>query len=168
MFFQDVQRGALHGIINPLFEEDVNSSDFVENDLNTDTFSYCYKRSDVSSSECDGSNIDEIAFHDENKVFDKVVIEDQYTPCNDFYNECFNVTNSLAHCEEPLKDSGSDSNIDDIYEYKSSCSCEYNPVMQKDIQCQGMYDPFPHAEYDAFIFEVDSMLDSLNKEGFQF
>ena len=131
---------------------------------------YCCKRSDVSPSECDGTNINEIAFHDKNKMFDKVVIEDQYTPCNDFYDDFFNVTDSFADCEEPFEDPGvvSDNDIDDICEYKSECSCEYYPVMQKDIQCQGMYDLFPYTEYDAFIFEVNNMLDSANEEDFYF
>ena len=110
--------------------------------------------------------MDEIAFHNDNKVFNKVVIKNQYTPCNDFYYECLDMTDSSADCEEPLKDSGSDSNIDDICEYKSECSHECYPTMQKDIQLEGMYDPFYQVEYDAFIFEVDSMQEMLNKAGF--
>ena len=31
-----------------------------------------------------------------------------------------------------------------------------------------MYGPFAHVEYDAFIFKVDSMHESLNEEEFQF
>ena len=53
-------------------------------------------------------------------------------------------------------------------EYKSEFSCEYYPVISKDIQFEGMYDPFPRVEYDTFIFEVDSMQEMLNKEGLQF
>ena len=64
MFCQDVQQGSLHGVINPLFEEHMELLDLVENDLNTDTLSYFYKRLGASSSECDGKTIDEIAFHD--------------------------------------------------------------------------------------------------------
>ena len=58
--------------------------------------------------------------------------------------------------------------IDDICEYKSDCSFEYYPVIHKDTQFQGMCDPFPHVEYDAFIFKTDSMHDSFDEENFQF
>ena len=40
--------------------------------------------------------------------------------------------------------------------------------MHKDTHFQGMCDPFPHVEYDAFIFKTNSMHDSLNEEEFQF
>ena len=41
-------------------------------------------------------------------------------------------------------------------------------VMHTDTQFQGMCDPFPHVEYDAFIFETDSIHDSSNEEEFEF
>ena len=40
--------------------------------------------------------------------------------------------------------------------------------MHKDAHFQGMYDPFPQVEYEAFIFKNDIMHDSLNGESFQF
>ena len=88
MFCQDVQQGSLHGVINPLFEEHMELLDLVENDLNTDTLSYCYKRSSGSSSECDGESIDEIASHDmNNKVFDEMVIKNQHAQTYQTENE---------------------------------------------------------------------------------
>ena len=40
--------------------------------------------------------------------------------------------------------------------------------MHKHTQFEGIRDPFPHVEYESFIFKVDSMPDSLNDENFQF
>ena len=48
IFCQDVQKGSLHGVINPLFEEDMECSDLVEDDFNDDTLSYYCKRLDCS------------------------------------------------------------------------------------------------------------------------
>ena len=58
--------------------------------------------------------------------------------------------------------------MDDICEYKLECSFEYHPIMHKDTHFQGMCDPFPQVEYEAFTFENDSMHESFVREGFQF
>lgn len=172
IFCQDVQKGSLHGVINPLFEEDMEFPYLVENEFNTDTLSYYYEKSDVSYSKYECESIEEIASHDINKkVFDEMVIENLLAPCKDFYDGHSNTkTNLFVDCEEPFEDYGLvlDYDIDEICEYHSNISFEYHPIMQKDTQFEGTSIPFPHVEYDAFIFEIDRMHDSLNEEIFQF
>ena len=46
IFFPNVQRGSLHGIINPFFEEDLEVLDLVGLDANGDMLSYCYRKSE--------------------------------------------------------------------------------------------------------------------------
>lgn len=62
----------------------------------------------------------------------------------------------------------SDGDTDDSCEYKFDFLLEYHPIMYKGTQFQGMCDLFPHVEYDAFIFKIDSMHDSFDEEDFQF
>ena len=65
IFCQDVQKGSLHGIINPLFEKHMECSDLVEDEFNDDTLSYCCEKSDFSSFVCDRECSDNVAFDDE-------------------------------------------------------------------------------------------------------
>ena len=75
-FFQNVQRGSLHGVINPLFEDDMEVSDLVEDDINCDTQSYCCNKSDCSSSICDRKYSNDATFYElEGEVLDEVFIE---------------------------------------------------------------------------------------------
>ena len=78
------------------------------------------------------------------------------------------MTNPFADFKGPLEDPRlvSDSNIGDICEYKSDFLFEYHLVMYKDTQFWGMCDPFPQVEYEAFIFETDSIHDSFVEEEF--
>lgn len=172
MFFQDVQQGSLHGVINPLFEENSEFSNLVELGINDDELSYCCEKSVYSSPECDSEYTNQNFNCDyEDKVFDEMVIENSPAPCNEFYDGHSNVkTNLFADCEEPFEDYGLVSNydIDDMCEYQSDCSLGYHPDMHKETQFQGVCDPFPYVEYEAFIFKNDSMHDLSNKEQFQF
>ena len=45
IFCQDVQKGSLHGIINPLFAKHPKFSNLVEPGINDDESSYCYEKS---------------------------------------------------------------------------------------------------------------------------
>ena len=105
IFWQNFQRRSLHGVINPLFEEDMEGLDLANDVFNDDTLSYYCKRSDLSSSKCDGESIDEIASYEiDNKVFDKVVVENQHAPYSKFYDEYSNViTSPIANFKESLK-----------------------------------------------------------------
>ena len=155
-----------------MFEEHMDGLDLVKDDLNDDTLYYYCEKSYCSSSEYESEYDYDVASDDvDKKVFDKVVIEDQHTPCTKFYDGHSNVkTNLFSDCEEPFEDLGlvSDFDIDDMCEYKLEQSFEYNLTMHKDTHLQGMCDPFPHVDYEAFIFEIDSMHDSSNKENSQF
>lgn len=85
---QSVQKASLHGVISPVFEEDMECLDLVEDCLNDDTLSYYYKRLDFFSSRCDSDYDDDVASHEVyNKVFDEAVNENQHAPCNEFYDE---------------------------------------------------------------------------------
>ena len=53
IFCHNVYKGALHGIVNPLFEEHLEVSDLVELDVNVDMLSYCCEKLECSSSICD-------------------------------------------------------------------------------------------------------------------
>ena len=101
----------------------MDGSDLVEDDLNDDTLSYFYERLDCSSFEFDSDYDNDVASDEiHNKVFDEVVIENKHAPCNEFYDEYSNVmTNPFSDFKGPFEDCGlvSDSNIDDICEYKS-------------------------------------------------
>lgn len=166
-----VYKGALHGVINPLFEEHMEVSDLAKNKFNDDTLSYYCKRSDCSSSKYDNEYDHDIASGYDNKVFDETVIENLPIPCNVFYDEYFNVmTNPLADFKESFEDPGLvlDSDVDDICEYRSDCSFDSYPIIQKDTHFECMSGLFPQVEYEAFIFENDSMHEPLNEESFQF
>ena len=53
IFCPNVQRGSLYGIINPLFEEDMEVLDLVGLNANGDILSYCFNESEYCSSICD-------------------------------------------------------------------------------------------------------------------
>lgn len=159
----NVYKGALN-VVKKSFFEQMDGLELVEDDLQDDTLSYCCERSYFSSSEFDSENDDYVASHDmNNKVFHEVFNENHHAPCNEFYDDLSNVkTNLFADCEKPFEHYGlvSDSDIVGMCEYKLECSLEYTLAMYKDTNFQGMCDPFPYVEYDAFIFETGSMHDS--------
>lgn len=128
----------MHGVVDPLFEEHMECSNLIEDEFNYDTLSYCCKKLDYYSFRCDSENDNDVASHDvDNKVFDKVINENQHAPCNEFYDEYFKVTiNPFAKFKGPFEDSRLvlDADIDDMCEYKSDFSFEYHPVMHKDTQ----------------------------------
>ena len=71
IFRPNVQRGSLHGVINPLFEEDMEVSNLVGLDANGDTLSYCCNKLEYCSSICDIESSNDVSFCDfEDEVFD--------------------------------------------------------------------------------------------------
>ena len=79
----------------------MDGSVLTENKFNDDTLSYCCKRLECSSSKYESEYDHDIASDYDNKVFDETVIENFPIPCNDFYDEYFNVmTNPLADFRE--------------------------------------------------------------------
>lgn len=166
----NIYKGALHGVVNPLFEEHMECSDLVNADIDDDMLSYYCKRSNCSSSRCDNENDNDVASCDvDNKVLEEVVIKNQLAPCNEFYGEYSNMmANPFVDFKEPLEDFGLVSNIDvdDICEYKSDFSFEYHSVIHEDTQFQALCDPFPQVEYETFIFKIDNMHNSFDEEDF--
>ena len=88
-FFHNVQKGSLHGIINPLFEEHLEISDLVELDFDDDALSNYYEKLDFFSSSYDNDCERDVAFNDEG--CDQVVVEDQLTCNKKFYDDSYEV-----------------------------------------------------------------------------
>ena len=126
IFCQNVQGGSLHGVINPLFEEDMEVLDLVELDANGDTLScYCDKSACSSLSICDSDSNLNVAFDDE--VLDGVVFENQLAFHNKFYDDlCYMNTNQHFDCEDASESLGviSEADVDDMCVYKSDYSLD--------------------------------------------
>lgn len=140
----------MHGVINLLFEEDFEFSDLVELGINDDELSYYYKRSNCSFSKYDSEDDDVVSYEIENKVFDKVFIEDQHARYSKFYDEYFNVMiNPFVDCEESMKIPrlSLDYDMDDIGKYKFEYSFNCQLARQRDSCFQGVFDLFP--EFDS-------------------
>ena len=77
-------------MINPLFEEDMEFSNLVEDEFNGDTLSYYCNKLDFSSSICDGEYSNDVALGKlEDEVLDRVVFENQRTLHSKFYDNSY-------------------------------------------------------------------------------
>ena len=96
--------GALHGIINPLFEERMEFLDLVNTNLDDDTLSYYNRRSDFFSSRCDNDNDGGVASYDvHNELLDEAIVEDQPTLYKEVYGEFSNmIANPFFDCKDFL------------------------------------------------------------------
>ena len=95
----------MHGVINPLFEENFELSDLVEPDVNDDEVSYYCEKSVCPSSVCDSEYVNDVAF--DNEVFDQVVVDDQLACISKFYDDYSHViANPLYDYEDISEDFG--------------------------------------------------------------
>jgi hypothetical protein len=175
IFCPNDQRGSLHGIINPLFEEDLEGSGLVELHANGDTLSYCYNKSEYCSSICDVEFSNDIAFCElEDEVFDGNFFEEKPTLHSKFYDDSYEVKNNQNfNCEYLLGGCEVISNFDDnvMYEYKSDFSFEVQPTTFEEMQSQGMsniYNSFDEVEYKAFVFPFDDVHELVSKDQLHF
>lgn len=77
----------MHGVINPLFEDDMEFLDSVEDELNVDPLSDCYNKSDCSSSICDSECFNGATFFKhEDEVLAKVSFENELALHDKFCN----------------------------------------------------------------------------------
>ena len=160
----------MHGVINPLFEEDMEVSDLVGLDANSDILSYCCNKSKYCSSIYDIEFSNDVAFCEfEDEVFDGVVFEEKLTLHSKFYDDSYEVkTNQHFNCEDTLGGYGVISDFDDdvMCEYKSDYSFEIQLATFEEMQSQGMsdiYNSFDEVEYKAFIFSIDDVHESVYK-----
>lgn len=131
----NVYKGALHGIVNLLFEEYMDEHGLHNSNLNDDEMSICSEKSDYSFSH-DGSGLEvDIAFCvDTNELHDMDYVINKSTPCSGCSSDYFHViSNPLFGCEETLENLGLvlEIDIDKICEYKSNFSFECQPVTHK-------------------------------------
>lgn len=178
MFYPNVQRGSLHGVINPLFEEDVEFSDLAGLDANCDTLSYCCNKLEYCSSIPDVEISNDAIFGEcEDEVFDGVSFEEKLTLHGNFCDDS-NEVNTNQHFNYEDTSEGyemfSDYDEDVICDYKSDCSFDIQLETLEEMQSQGelkmhdIYNFFYENESEHFVFLVDSMHESVNKDEFQF
>ena len=127
IFFPDIQKGCLHEIINPLFEEDnMELLDLAGSDANGDTLSYCCDKSGCCSSIFEVEISNDVALCEcEDEVLSGVVLEKKLTLHGNIYNDSNEVNTNQHFSYEDTSEgyelfSGCDEDV--MCEYKSDCS----------------------------------------------
>ena len=178
MFCPNVQKGLLHGVINPLFEDDMEVSGLAGLDANCDTLSYYCNKSNYCSSISDVESSNDVVFGEcEDEVFNGVVFEDKLTLHGKIYDDS-NEVNANKHFNYENTSEGyeifSDCDEDVMCEYKSDYSFDIQPETLEEMQIQGelkmhdIYNFFYEVENEHFAFLVDNMHESVSNDEFQF
>ena len=178
MFCPDVQRGSLHGIINPLFADDMEVSDAMGLDANLDALSYYCSESDCcfSVSNVKFSN-DMVTAECEDEVFDGVIFEEKPTLHGNVYNDS-NEVNTNRHFSYEDTSAGyelfSECDEDVMCKYESDSLFDIQPETLEEMQSPGefkmhdIYNLFCGVENEDFVFQLDSMHDPVSRDEFQF